>query len=364
MDSTSKRLNLTPPSPVFCMGIMSGTSLDSVDLSVIEVSKNKISLHEFVSEEYPLDLRRRIKEASALSEVSILNREVGEFFSNVARKAKTKVFCVGTHGQTIYHHKPEDKIKSTLQIGYPECLARDLRCYVVSDFRVRDIVLDGEGAPLTPYADLRLFGNKSPKLILNIGGISNLTVLGQGEIIGFDVGPGNAPLDRLSFLLSEGKRSFDEDGSIAASGKVEEDILRTLIIEDTFIKRKPPKSTGVESYGDSFVSRLVELYGLSQNLLSTVTEFVAYCIVEAAKAFEGNLILCGGGSQNSYLRSRISERFGRNVELIDTYGIPWKARESMAFAIMAHDLLCGYDTSITSVTGAKSKAPLGRITLP
>lgn len=346
------------------MGIMSGTSVDSVDVSVVEITDERISLVEFVSEEYPRELRSKIKHAETLRDVSLLNREVGEFFSLVAKKAKTKVFCVGTHGQTIYHHTSHDPVKSTLQIGYPECLARDLGCLVVSDFRPRDIVLGGEGAPLTPYADLRFFGDKSPKLVLNIGGISNITVLGQGDVVGFDVGPGNAPLDRLTSLLTEGNQNYDIDGSLAAGGQVEEEILKCLIDEDQFIKRLPPKSTGVESYGDSFVGRLIELHGLSQNLLATVTEFVAHCIAEEAKKFEGNLILCGGGSQNSYLRSRISAKMGRSVELIDSYGVPWNARESMAFAVMAHDLLCGLDTSLTSVTGAKVSAPLGRITLP
>lgn len=345
------------------MGIMSGTSADSVDVSVVEITENKISLVEFISEPYPEHLRERIKRLSEISEVSILNREIGEFFSAVAKKSTKKVFCVGTHGQTVYHHKDGDSIKSTLQIGYPECLARDLGAVVVSDFRIRDIVLGGEGAPLTPYGDLRLFGNESPKLILNIGGISNVTVLGQGETLGFDVGPGNAPLDRLAHLLAG--KDYDPDGSIAASGKIDEDILKELIADDLFIKKAPPKSTGLEVYGDSFVGRIVSQYGLSSNLLTTVTEFVAYCITEAVKNYEGNLILCGGGSQNSYLRSRISEKLNsKKVELIDSYGVSWKARESMAFAILAHDMLCGLETSIPSVTGAKVGAPLGRITLP
>lgn len=363
MKISPKRSILSPPNPCLCMGIMSGTSADSVDVSVVEISESKASLVEFISEPYPEPLRKRIKKVNDISEVSILNREIGEFFSSVAKKSSKKVFCIGTHGQTVYHHKIGDSSKSTLQLGYPECLARDLGAVVVSDFRIRDIVLGGEGAPLTPYGDLRLFGDDSPKLILNIGGISNVTVLGQGRILGFDVGPGNAPLDRLAHLLAG--KDYDAEGSIAASGKIDEDILKELISDDLYIKKAPPKSTGLEAYGDSFVGRIVSQYGLSSNLLTTVTEFIAYCIAESVKSYDGNLILCGGGSQNSYLRSRISERLNsKKVELIDSYGVSWKARESMIFAILAHDMLCGLETSIPSVTGATKGAPLGRITLP
>lgn len=367
--------NLNSSETLIGLGLMSGTSADGVDAAVVEFSKSEIKLLHLESAKYPKELREKVLKSknSSIKEISALNVEIGNFFAETALSASKvvnkKIDFIGSHGQTIFHHNGNESTKSTFQIGCADTIAERLGTFVVSDFRTRDIAAGGEGAPLTPYADKRFFGD-SPKVIVNIGGISNLTILGEKEILGFDCGPGNAPLDRLSHLLTEGKQEFDRDGALAASGLIEEAILKELKENDLFVKKSPPKSTGTEVYGDQFVKRLIELNGgVSASLLSTVTEFVAWCIGMACSQQDISpdipILLAGGGSQNSYLRSRISEHVSpRPLFLTDDFGIPWQARESMAFALFAYDLLLGKNTSLPSVTGASHSAPLGKISLP
>lgn len=357
------------------IGLMSGTSADGVDAAVVEFSKSEIKLLHLESAKYPKELREKVLKSknSSIKEISALNVEIGNFFAEAAFTASKvvnkKIDFIGSHGQTIFHHNGNEQTKSTFQIGCADTIAERLNTFIVSDFRTRDIAAGGEGAPLTPYADKRFFGD-SLKVIVNIGGISNLTILGKKQILGFDCGPGNAPLDRLAHLLTEGKQEFDRDGALAASGLIEEGILKDLKESDLFVKKSPPKSTGTEVYGDVFVKRLIELNGgVSASLLTTVTEFVAWCIGEACSqqkiSSDVSILLAGGGSQNSYLRSRISEYVSpRPLYLTDDFGIPWQARESMAFALFAHDLLLGMNTSLPSVTGAKHAAPLGKVSFP
>ena len=377
------------------IGILSGTSADSVDAALCRIQGSgafsanmRVTLEEFVSQPYPLEvsekLRNNILELTS-RDVATLNVEIGDAFADtcriLAKKSKIElstVDLIGSHGQTIFHHSGLAlNKKCSLQIGDGDRIALSTGVAVFCDFRAKDIAAGGEGAPLTPYTDAALFSRYikpgCKMAVLNLGGISNLTILGNNfdQIIGFDSGPANAPLDRIARILTKGGKDYDDQGQLAAAGSINFELLEKLCKEDTFIKRKPPKSAGFEIYGDQFVERALELHGKADHdLIATVTEFVAVSVQDALQNLiqptkVDELIVAGGGSQNKFLIDRISERLRPiPVRLSDELGVPYKAREAMAFAILANDALFGHETSIPGVTGAKKAVMLGKLCLP
>ena len=220
---------------------------------------------------------------------------------------------IGSHGQTIYHHSGvAGASRATFQVGDGDIIAVRTGCYVISDFRARDIAAGGEGAPLSPIADNILFAvSESEKAcrraILNLGGIANLTVLDADptRVAGFDTGPANSPLDRLARHLSGGQLACDKDGQFARAGRVNEGLLGELLQTDMFLTRRPPKSTGFEMYGDAFLARAAERHGAyDTNLMATLTEFTARSIaigLQQCTLFGppvDDVIVAGGGVNN------------------------------------------------------------------
>jgi anhydro-N-acetylmuramic acid kinase len=379
------------------LGLMSGTSADSIDVAICRISNpngsSQVSVELVQYEEHPHhpEVRRRILECATLDVrgVAELHVRVAENFASVALKTITnaglnpkEIDIIGSHGQTIYHHSGiSGALKATLQVGDGDVIAVRTGCPVISDFRARDIAAGGEGAPLSPIADGVLFGtadrNASAdgrRAILNLGGIANLTVLDDdpAKVFGFDTGPANAPLDRVARRISAGELMCDYNGEIARSGRVDEALLAALLEEDAFLARRPPKSTGFEVYGDAFVARaIVRNGGCDANLMATLTEFVAHSIVlgldqcAALGAPIHELIVAGGGAKNPVLMERIAALANViSVRRSDELGVPSDAREAMIFAVLADMTLRGEPAWLPPVTGAAIPKLLGKLSFP
>lgn len=379
------------PAREVVVGLMSGTSADAIDVAICRCEGDRPTVRLLYHAERPLptEIQERVRRADQLRvrDVAELAVRVGEAFADAcldvlaeAKIAPSEVSAIGSHGQTLYHHSGvPGAIRATLQVGDGDVIAERTGCRVVSDFRARDIAAGGEGAPLTPIADAVLFAEESQgpsrrRVVLNLGGIANLTVLGPGtdEVAGFDTGPANGPLDRLARIMSGGSLSFDRDGDIGRSGRVNSALLDWLLESDAFLARRPPKSTGFETYGDAFVEAAAARHGgLDADLMTTLTEFSALCVVRsipmylAANPPIGEVIAAGGGVKNSFLMSRIVTLLAPiPVRGSDELGVPSDAREAMAFALFAWRAVRGIPSDLSSITGAAGPRVLGKISHP
>ncbi|MFM7841519.1 MAG: anhydro-N-acetylmuramic acid kinase, partial [Nitrospira sp.] len=261
---------------------MSGTSGDGVDAALVDIRGAghdlKVKLLAFVSTVYPPELQQRILAASTkgtVADICHLNAVLGEWFAKAALRVikqaglePAKVDLIGSHGQTV-HHMPQPvgepgigTIRSTLQIAEPAIIAERTDVTTIANFRPRDLAAGGEGAPLTPYVHhVLLRDKKRSRLIVNLGGIGNVTYLPAGKgidgVLAFDTGPGNMVMDGLMQRLTKGKETMDKNGRLAAKGKAAIGLLAKLLAHP-FLQRKPPKSTGREEFGVCFVEQLLD----------------------------------------------------------------------------------------------------------
>ncbi len=379
-------------------GVMSGTSLNGVDVALLELEGSgvgtRINMLGFMEYPFPpgLDLvilKNSVKETSNVEDISQLNFLLPNIYKdaifalcNEINFPPEKIDLIGSHGQTI-HHLPEKtdwfgyKISSTLQIGDPSVLAKLTGVVTVGNFRSGDVALGGQGAPLVPYFDYIIFHSDSKnRALLNIGGISNITVLNkegtEDDVFAFDTGPGNMMIDTLTKKFFN--KNYDEDGKIAQSGKFNEDLFNALVTKDNFIEKSPPKSTGREYYGENFLIDLYDEFSdvSKEDWLNTITEFTAYGIYRNYEKFIKDttpideLIISGGGAKNKFLYKCIAERFGDSVEvkIIDQIGVSADAKEAICFAVLANETINGVPTNIPKTTGATRKTILGKICLP
>jgi len=362
------------------LGMISGTSMDGVDVAAVRCFNHgeRFELLELFSTPYPTELVAQLKLPARLdsSAISELHVRLGIFFGNCALRAMEAlrvrgriVSLIGSHGQTIYHHScVPNSIPSTLQIADGDQIAALTEVPVISDFRTKDIALGGQGAPLTPYGDWILFKDlHGTGAVLNIGGIANLTFLAarEDQVIGFDSGPGNAPLDRIVAKITAGASHYDDGGKIASSGNVDQALLN-ILLNDPFLSSPPPKSTGFEMYGDAYLESVISRSKCSlEDVLATLSCFVARSIADSVIRFQPfrvkTLVVAGGGALNTHLVTLIRSMLPDvRVVLSDEFGVPLKAREAMCFAIMAHNAAYGITTSLPSVTGAHRGAALGK----
>jgi anhydro-N-acetylmuramic acid kinase len=372
-------------------GLMSGTSVDGVDVAIVDITRQKVDLLAFDVFPYTSTLRREIlrlcnPKSAQLDNICHYNFVLGEIFANAIIKLCRKsgislssINLVGSHGQTIYHN-PRGKrfnrtaIRSTLQIGEPSVVAHRTGITTVADFRPRDIAARGEGAPLVPYADYVLFGrNRVSRAVQNIGGIANVTFLPsrckQNDIIAFDTGPGNVVIDSIIRLISGGKKHFDPGGKMAAQGIVDKRLLNEML-RHPFLRRRPPKSTGREEFGSFFADRVYQnaaQKGLSDFcLVATVTAFTANSIARAYHQFlptmPDEVILCGGGSHNDTLVEMLRSELP-NVKMLSTedFRISVDAKEAVSFAILAWASIKGLTNNVPGATGADRPVVLGKI---
>lgn len=379
------------------VGMISGTSADSIDAAVCRIegfglpaagrAGAKVELLHYAETPYPAETRARILDLKrwGVRDVAEMGVLVAEAFAEAFRVAidgagmsPGDVDLIGSHGQTVYHHSSvSGAIGATLQVGDGDVLAERTGALVIADFRMRDIAAGGEGAPISPFADIILYAPREAetpparRAVLNLGGIANVTVLDPdpSRVFGFDTGPANTLLDRLARRISGGALSCDRDGALARAGTVDEALVARLLAEDAYLARRPPKSTGFEMYGDAFVEQAGSLLGrFDADLMATLTEYTARTVTDAFARFVPpviEVIGAGGGVRNPALFGRIGELLApARLLLGDDRGVPGDAREAMAFAVLAHEALFGRPTSLPSVTGARRPAVLGKFCLP
>ncbi|MBI1748865.1 MAG: anhydro-N-acetylmuramic acid kinase [Acidobacteria bacterium] len=380
------------------IGLMSGTSVDgvSVVLACLTGSGIGTSIQQLAFATYPFtdDVRRLILENSApgqgtVDQICRLNFLLGDLYVDAieallkeAGMAARDIDFVGSHGQTL-HHLPSPyavagkSVRSTLQIGEPSVIANRLGILTVGDFRVADVAVGGEGAPLVPYFDfIILRSEKVSRGLLNLGGIGNITVLPKGcrqdQVFAFDTGPANMVIDQL--MQRSYQRKFDEGGEVAGRGNVRPEILERLV-QHPYLHRRPPKSTGREMFGAAFVDELIGLAGTMsltpEDLLATVTEFSAYCIGESYRRFIESetaldeLLVSGGGVKNRTLMTAIQRQLPNiTVQPCSHAGIDPHAKEALCFAVLANEMLAGHAANLPRVTGARRPVLLGKICLP
>lgn len=376
--------SLTSRPELIVAGAMSGTSVDSIDVGICRITSRQdhrpvVSLASFFRHEIPLPIKTRVLRGRELSveDVGELNVLIGHLFAQAVIEAdkawgEGKIDLIGSHGQTVYHHSGLDnRIQATLQVGCGDIIATETGILTISDFRAKDVAVGGEGAPLVPHADDYLFAGSGCRAVINLGGIANVTLLGlpHGDVVGFDTGPANGPLDRLARKISRGEYELDRDGLIASRGVVSQEFLNELLA-DPYLSRLPPKSTGPEMYGDDFVEGVIRRFGrVDADLLATMTEFVARSVADAIIRFSPEpvqeVIVSGGGANNRFLIDRVRSHLS-DIPLYrsDEKGVPSHAREVMAFALLAYDALMGRPTSRPSVTGARYATRLGKFSFP
>ncbi|MED2839628.1 anhydro-N-acetylmuramic acid kinase AnmK [Bacillus wiedmannii] len=380
---------------MYIAGIMSGTSLDGIDVALVHIEgsgvESKVKLIHFITVPFCNDMKNEIQQALSIENSNVqlicsLNFKLGLCFANAVREVcKEANFplgqlnLIGSHGQTIYHQPKHDgnMIPSTLQIGEPAVIAYETNTTVISNFRTMDIAAGGQGAPLVPYSEIILYRHPTKnRLLQNIGGIGNVTIipshLSDKNVIAFDTGPGNMVIDGMCQRLFQ--LSYDQNGKIAKQGVVVEEIL-TYCMNHPFLKMNPPKSTGREQFGEEFVSELLKRYERhsKENIVTTVTMFTARSIVHQYKEFIlpyyeiDEVILGGGGSYNRTLVEMI--RNGLKEEkcalfLQEDIGYSSEAKEAIAFAILANETYHRNPSNVPSATGAKQSVVLGNITFP
>jgi anhydro-N-acetylmuramic acid kinase len=376
------------------IGLMTGTSADAVDAVLVRLKGDGLAAtHEVLAErESPLDDDLR-KEVLAVAQAKTLEPErlmrldvrLAEVYAEAARgiadDAGVKpaaIAAIGSHGQTVRHIPRSGGARAlTLQLGSPHTLAERTGITVVSDFRKRDTAAGGEGAPLVPIADWWLFrSDKESRVLLNLGGMANVTWLKKGgpltDVVAFDTGPGNAVLDGLVRAATHGLARHDDAGKMAAAGHAHEPLLEELLA-DPFFSLPPPRSTGRERFGDGYAERLAEVgegLGLSlEDTLATAVELTAASIERAVRehiATRGKvdaIYASGGGVRNVSLMMALRRRLdGIRLDRLDVLGVSAGTKEALAFAFLAHLTLCGEPGNVPGATGARHAVILGSIT--
>jgi anhydro-N-acetylmuramic acid kinase len=375
------------------VGLMSGTSGDGVDAALVEISGRgqtlKASALAAQTLAYPRSLQQRIVSASisgTVAEICHLNALLGEWFANAAlqviRQAKLRpadIAVVGSHGQTM-HHLPNGiqapgvgAVRSTLQIAEPAVIAERTGITTIANFRPRDIAAGGQGAPLTPVAHALLLKHpRRARLIVNLGGISNVTYVPRGGmwdgVLAFDTGPANMVLDSLVNRATNGRLAMDRDGKWALKGRVDDRLLAKLLAHP-FLSRRPPKSTGREEFGPSLVD---ELLAVQQQQTLPIEDLMATCSMWTAKAVGtarrwikssiDEVVVGGGGVRNRAVMDNLAAVFAPiPVTTFDALGWESKSFEAVAFALLAYQTMTGRWGNIPAVTGATHPVLLGAI---
>jgi len=359
------------------LGLISGTSADGIDVALVHFQDGKPRLRAGYVHPWPVSLRTRML-ALAQAESSIdldtfgrLDVEIGECFADAALTLlkrnnipATTIRAIGSHGQTV-RHRPGGKYPFTLQIGDPAVIAERCGIDVVADFRRADIAAGGQGAPLVPAVHAALLSTPGQtRIVLNLGGIANITVLGaDGGVLGFDTGPANALMD--AWCLRQRGTAFDRDGTYAASGQVDAKLLKALLADDYFAL-PPPKSSGREYFHLAWLTGHPQLRTVAApDVQATLLELTARSVAQAIRgqvAAASQVLACGGGVRNGVLMRRLQELL-HPVEVTSTAsaGIDPDLLEATAFAWLARQRLLGLPGNLPAVTGARGPRVLGAI---
>jgi anhydro-N-acetylmuramic acid kinase len=344
---------------------MSGTSLDGVDAALVDVAPEGPSLVATHYVPYPASLRKRLIALHApdarLDEALALANEVTALYAQAAGTlAQERVAGIGCHGQTV-RHSPGDGYSTQLING--ALLAELTGLRIVCDFRSRDVAAGGQGAPLVPAFHAACFRGSLDRVVLNVGGIANITCLpASGPVTGFDTGPGNVLLDL--WARRQFSRDHDEAGRIASRGTVIEALLGAAM-QDPYFARPAPKSTGRDTFNEEWLDGLPLASVAAEDVMATLCELTAVTIAEAVHAACPNareLFVCGGGVHNATLMQRLSVRLqGVRVASTAMLGVDPDWVEAMAFAWLAERCVTGEPGNLPSVTGARGPRILGAI---
>ena len=352
------------------IGIMSGTSLDGIDVSYVSSDGKSIFTHNCSSLFKFRDSTRKslhnlvnnfTKNKNSISNISDCENLVSEDYVNAIRKfikSKNikKVDLIALHGQTIFH---SSKNKSSIQLCNSSYIAKKTNSLIVTDFRQKDLLNGGEGAPLVPIFHKLLINKlklKKPCSFINIGGISNISILdNRGKLTAYDIGPGMCLLDQLVFLKK--KQPFDNNGMYSSQGKINNNILRQLQ-NDKFFKKKPPKSLDRNYFSLNKVLK-INFY----DACATLSAFTAYAIINDLKKIENQkIIISGGGTKNKFILNLIKENLGNRVISVDEIYGDAKFIESQAFAYLGIRRIKNLPISLPGTTGVKSPITGGKIT--
>jgi anhydro-N-acetylmuramic acid kinase len=379
------------------VGLMSGTSADGIDIAFVRLTGRganlKARLEKFCTLPYRVAMRKEIlrvananrARAVSVAELSQLNFLLGELYAeavvHAARRFRISIKSIdliGSHGQTVFHQPtPEQlagrRVVSTLQLGEPQVIAERTGIPVVANFRPRDLAAGGQGAPLVPFVDYLLYrAGRRGRVALNLGGIANVTVIPANarpeQVFAFDTGPGNMVIDAVVERLT--RQRFDRDGRLARRGKPLEALLKKLL-RHPYFKRRPPKSTGREDFGQAFTQSLRRQapgQAPAADLVCTATELTVRSLADAFRRFIlpqariHEVIVGGGGARNRFLMARLQQELP-NLQWMPAgrFGVDAKAKEAFAFAVLAYHTWHGWPATLPSATGARRPVPLGML---
>ena len=360
---------------------MSGTSMDGVDGVLADFSLPSPKVLGHASRPFPNSLKQELLALNTtgpdeLHRAALASNALVRVYAAVVadllqstQLAPSAVRALGAHGQTV-RHRPQmfDGTGYTLQLNQPALLAELTGISVVADFRSRDVAAGGQGAPLVPPFHQAMFGHLAgTTAVLNVGGISNITVLkpeSKQDLLGFDCGPGNALMD--AWCLQHTGAPYDDGGRWAAQGQVHSDLLQHFLYEP-FFGQEPPKSTGRDLFNGAWLQAKLMRFGevSAVDVQATLTELTARscadCVFRFATA-ASRLLVCGGGALNDHLMRRLAALLpGCDVTATDAHGVPAMQVEALAFAWLARQCVLGQTASLKSVTGARGARILGAV---
>ncbi len=360
----------------YYIGLMSGTSMDAVDAALVSFTQDGVKLTASHSHPIPADIHAPLNELVQHGQFDIhrygeLDIKLGQLFAEAANTlleqnqiSHTEIAAIGSHGQTVFH-AANHRTPFTLQIGDPNVIAEHTNITTVADFRRRDIAAGGQGAPLVPAFHNKVF--RSPhtnRIILNIGGIANITVLPADQnqpVFGFDTGPGNTLMDM--WAQKHLNAPYDKHGQWASEGNINSALLQQCL-SDNYFALPPPKSTGRELFNLPWLNKQV-CEDSAENIQATLCELTIESIALAIEQYTANrdeLYICGGGARNRYLMNRLKTRL-ENIKIAttDTLGIDPDWVEAAAFAWLAQQTLAQLPGNLPEATGASHPVVLGGI---
>lgn len=386
----------------YAIGLMSGTSLDGVDAAVCRVTTTgsgsleyDLSVESFETAEYDEAFRNHLEalgkaDTGRVDDIAVSNVALGEAFAEAAERAReaagltrSEIDVIGSHGQTVWHVPDRVRLpgrpgrsRATLQIGDGSVIAARTDTTTVSDFRTRDVAAGGHGAPLAPLLDASQFAAANRvRALQNVGGIGNCTVLppdpAPDDVVAFDTGPGNMVIDGVVDLITDGRLSYDEDGTLAAAGDVDQNLV-IAFLEAPYFESPPPKTTGREQFGREYAEQFVAAgrkRGLDdEDIVASATALTARSIADAydrfAPRYPEEVFVSGGGANNPTLMAMLEAAVDAPVHRLETLGMSGDAKEAALFALLAVTRLDGVPNNLPRATGADEQVVMGKVSLP
>lgn len=370
----------TPPptTPQYYIGVMSGTSLDGVDLALVDFANDKPQVLATEVIPMPEPLQQQISDLIQQPQVHLqqlgeLDQQLGHLYADCVldflaqhQLDRSQIRAIGCHGQTIWH-APQGAYPFTMQLGDMNIVAMKTEITTIADFRRKDMALGGQGAPLVPAFHQAYFAHEQKTIaVLNIGGISNVSLLmPQQATLGFDIGPGNTLLDQWIYLHQH--KNYDDQASWAKTGKVNLPLLQDLLNEPFFAKA-PPKSTGRELFNLAWLQKKLAKHTalLAQDVQATLVALTVQSIAQTLQPIQSHfpceLVVCGGGAKNPLMMAGLQQALPQwQVATSQTYGLAVDYVEAVAFAWLAYQRINQQSSNLPAVTGAKRAVSLGVI---